>query len=71
MRSAISNLLCNFIEIEIRYGCSPINLRIFSQHLFKRNSFGGLLLKVVGSYPKLKSFLTKLQSSSFGKVVGY
>ena len=31
-RSAISiNLLCNFIEIALRHGCSPVNL----QHIFR------------------------------------
>ena len=37
-------LLCNFIEITRRHGCSPVNfLRIFRTPLYK-NTFPGLLL---------------------------
>ena len=32
-RSAIL-LLCNFIEIKLGHGCSPVNCSIFSEHLF-------------------------------------
>ena len=35
-RSAISTkFLCNFIEITLRHGCSPVNL----QHIFRTTSF--------------------------------
>ena len=45
-RSAISiKLLCNFIKMTLRHGCSPVNwLHIFRTQLFKRNS-GWLLWK--------------------------
>ena len=38
------NLLCNFIEITLWYGCSPVNLlHIFKIH-FPKNTPGRLLL---------------------------
>ena len=36
-RNEISiKLLCNFIEIRLQYGCSPVNLLHFFRHLFLR-----------------------------------
>ena len=39
-------LLCNFIEITVRHGCSPVNF----QHSFRtplyKSTFGGLLLNI-------------------------
>ena len=47
-RSAISiKLLCNFIEIVPRHGCSPVNFLDISRRPFPRNTFGRLLLIVV------------------------
>ena len=44
-RSVISiKLLCNFIEITLRYGCSPVNLLHIFRNLFSKNAFGWLLL---------------------------
>ena len=44
-RSLISiKLLCNFIEITLRHGFSPVNLLHIFKTLFPKNSFGGLLL---------------------------
>ena len=43
-RSTISiKLLCNFIEITLRHGCSPVKkvCCIFSEHLFLRTSLSG------------------------------
>ena len=50
-RSVISiNLICNFIEITLRHGCSPVNLlHIFRTHLTKNIS--GLLLLYLINYP--------------------
>ena len=50
-RSVISiNLICNFIEITLRHGCSPVNLlHIFRTHLTK-NISGWLLLYLI-NYP--------------------
>ena len=45
-RSAISlKLLCNFIEIALRHGCSPVNLLHIFRTLFPRNTSGWLLLE--------------------------
>ena len=44
-RSAISiKLLCNFIEIALRYGCSPVSLLHIFRKPFSRNTSGWLLL---------------------------
>ena len=44
-RSLISiKLLCNFIEITLRHGCSPVNLLHFSRTLCPKNTSEGLLL---------------------------
>ena len=37
-------LLCKFIEIELRHGCSPVNLRHIFRIPFPRNASGRLLL---------------------------
>ena len=45
-RSVISiKLLCNFIEITLRHGCSPVNLLHIFRTLFSRNTSGWLLQK--------------------------
>ena len=41
-------LLCNFIEIELQHGCSPINLLPILRTPFPKNTFGGLLLQTEG-----------------------
>ena len=44
-RSVISiKLLCNFIEIALRHGCSPVNLLHIFRTLIPRNTSGWLLL---------------------------
>ena len=44
-RSVISiKLLCNFIEIALRHGCSPVNLLHIFRTPFSKNTFGWLLL---------------------------
>ena len=37
-------LLCNFIEIALWHGCSPINLLHIFRRPFPKNTSGGLLL---------------------------
>ena len=72
-RSGISiKLLCNFIEIALRHGCSPVNLLYISRTPFPRNTSGWLLLQgewssseSLGQYeitisPQKKSFLLKI-----------
>ena len=45
-RSVISiKLLCNFIEIALRHGCSPVDLLHIFRTPFPRNSSGWLLLE--------------------------
>ena len=44
-RSMISiKLLCNFIEITLRHGCSPVDLMHIFKTFFPKNTSGGLLL---------------------------
>ena len=46
-RSAISiKLLCNFIEITLRHGCSPVNLLHIFRTPFLKNTSGWLLLYI-------------------------
>ena len=46
-RSVISiKLLCNFIEITPRYGCSPVNLMHIFRSPFSKNTCGWLLLHI-------------------------
>ena len=46
-RSGISiKLLCNFIEITLWHGCSPVNLLNIFRTRFSKNTSGGLLLLV-------------------------
>ena len=47
-RNVISiKLLCNFIEITFRYGCSPLNLLHIFRTLFPENTSRGLLLQLI------------------------
>ena len=47
-RSVISRkLLCNFIEIALQHGCSPVNLLHIFGTPFLKNKYGGLLLSVI------------------------
>ena len=49
-RSGISiKLLCNFIEITLRYGCSPVNLLHIFRTPFFKNTSGRLLLLIASS----------------------
>ena len=49
-------LLCNFIEITLRHGCSPVNLLSIFRTRFTKNTSGLLLLK----YGKRNSDLDKI-----------
>ena len=42
----VAKLLCNFIEITLRYGCSLVNLQHIFRTLLYRNNSRGLLLKL-------------------------
>ena len=39
-----NKLFCNFIEITLWYGCSPVNLLYIFRIRFSKSTFGGLLL---------------------------
>ena len=43
------NLLCNFIEITLRHGCSPVNLLHIFRTSFTKNTSGLLLLNQIKS----------------------
>ena len=52
-RSVISiKLLCNFIEIKLCHGCSPVNLQHIFRTPFPKNTSGGLLLYPATSQKK-------------------
>ena len=38
-------LLCNFIEITLWHGCSPVNLQHIFRTSFYKDNYGGLILK--------------------------
>ena len=42
------NMLCNFIKIALRHGCSPVNLLHIVRTPFLRNTSRCLLLEVLG-----------------------
>ena len=55
-RSVISiKLLCSFIEIALRHGCSSVNLLHIFRTTFYKNTFERLLLVIylAGSYPEI------------------
>ena len=45
MKCDLIKLLCNFIEIALRYGFSPVNLLHNFRTTFYKNTYGGLLLR--------------------------
>ena len=50
-RKVISiKLLCNFTEIAIWHGCSPVNLLHIFRTPFSKNTFGQLLLEIKGPF---------------------
>ena len=51
-RSAISSMLCTFIEITLPHGCSPVNLQHIFRIPFPKDIPGWLLLKI-----KIKVFV--------------
>ena len=44
-------LLCNFIEIALRHGCSPVNLRQISRTPLPKNTSEGLLRYILQKQP--------------------
>ena len=47
LKCDLIKLLCNFIQITLRHGCSPVNLLHFFGTLFPRNTSGWLLLTLI------------------------
>ena len=45
-----NKVACNFIEITLRDGCSPVNLLHIFRTPFPENIFGGLLLAISLSF---------------------
>ena len=65
-RSAISvKLLCNFIEITLRHGCSPVNLLHIFRTLFPRNTSGGMLLGRAFSSREQQNNIGMIESAAF------
>ena len=54
-------LLCNFIEIALRHGCSPVNLLHIFRIPFPKNTSGRLLLIIllVGFYSLLSGLVKR------------
>ena len=42
-----NKVACNFIEITLRHGCSPINLLHIFRTVFPKNTSGGLLVPLI------------------------
>ena len=51
-RTPMPKLLCNFIEIALRHGCSPINLQHFFRTPFPKNTSGWLLCNFIEIVPR-------------------
>ena len=65
-RSAISiKLLCNFIEITLCHGCSPVNLLHIFRTPFSMNTPGWLLLKLLFWYNKIMLWFQRSHSIRF------
>ena len=53
---------CDFIEVTVRHGCSPVNLLHISRTLFPKNTSGRLLLSGMDVFIK---FCKKLITAVF------
>ena len=61
-------MLCNFIEIALQHGCSPVNLLRISRTPFPKNTSEGLLLdKVIHSNEGEESEKTEKLSIDISK----
>ena len=64
-RCAISiKLLCNFIEIALWHGCSPVNLPHIFRITFLKNTAGRLLLKEIKVESDLPNYATRLKNAT-------
>ena len=48
-------LFCNFFEIPLRHGCSPVNLQHIFRIPFPKNTSGPLLLKDIVDFRMYES----------------
>ena len=64
-------LLCNFIEIALRHGCSPVKLLHIFRTPFYKNTSGGLLLSDSFVNEDLVCFVIKRQKQPSNGVVLY
>ena len=63
-RNVISiKLLCNFIEITLQHGCSPVNLLHIFKTPFPKNTSGGLLLEINEQIRKFSNKLTNIRTT--------
>ena len=53
-----NNLLCNFIEIKVRHGYSPVIYSIFYETSFYKKTYGGLLILDLSNILVLVRFVT-------------
>ena len=57
-------LLCNFIEIALWHGCSPVNLPHIFRITFLKNTAGRLLLKEIKVESDLPNYATRLKNAT-------
>ena len=50
LRKLLPKLICNFIEITLLYGCSPVNLLHIFRAPFTKNTSGRLLLSFITNH---------------------
>ena len=61
-------LLCNFIEIALRHGCSPVGLLHILRTRFYKDTSGGLLLSHLQNknpFKVINSFFLKQNNRNF------
>ena len=55
-----NKMFCNFIKITLQHGCSLVNVRHVFRTPFYKNTYGGLLLKLLKVYSKsLQKYLVR------------
>ena len=59
-QSAISISYCNFIELALWYGCSPVNLLHIFRTPYPKTTSGGLLLFVLNLLQRLETQINML-----------
>ena len=57
-------MLCNFIEIALWHGCSPVNLPHIFRITFLKNTAGRLLLTEIKVESDLPNYATRLKNAT-------